>query len=105
MDSRSGKSEYHFREYHADSVIHFEISDILTQERLDITAEVCPMTFVRVKLKLQALAPGATLLVRLREGEPLANVPRSRRQEGHEIVALNEEGAGVHLLEVRKKRA
>ncbi len=105
MDSGSGKSEYHFREYHGGGPIHLEIPGDLTQERLDITAEVCPMTFVRVKLKLQALAPGATLLVRLREGEPLANVPRSLRQEGHEIVALSAEGAGVHLLEVRKKNA
>lgn len=103
MDSGSRKSEYHFREYHLAAAIHLEIQGELTQERLDITAEVCPMTFVRVKLKLQTLAPGATLLVRLREGEPLANVPRSLRQEGHEIVASSDEGAGVHLLEVRKK--
>lgn len=72
-------------------------------EHLDITGEVCPMTFVRVKLKLQALPAGGALSVRLREGEPLANVPRALRQEGHQIVAQHDEGDGIHLLEIRKK--
>ncbi len=61
------------------------------------------MTFVRVKLKLQALPPGAALQVRLRAGEPLLNVPRALRQEGHSIVAQHEEGGGIHVLEIRKK--
>jgi len=72
-------------------------------EHLDITGEVCPMTFVRVKLKLQALPAGGALSVRLREGEPLINVPRALRQEGHQIVAQRDEGHGIHLLEIRKK--
>jgi TusA-related sulfurtransferase len=73
-------------------------------ETLDITAEVCPMTFVRVKLKLAQMAGGAELAVRLREGEALANVPRSLRQEGHEILSLDREAGDVHRLIVRKKR-
>lgn len=72
-------------------------------EHLDITGEVCPMTFVRVKLKLQALPPGGELAVRLRAGEPLTNVPRALRQEGHQILAQRDEGNGIHLLEIRKK--
>ncbi len=72
-------------------------------EHLDITGEVCPMTFVRVKLKLQTLPPGGVLAVRLRAGEPLINVPRALRHEGHEIMAQQDEGDGIHLLEIRKK--
>lgn len=72
-------------------------------DRLDITGEVCPMTFVRVKLKLQDLPPGAALEVRLREGEPLRNVPRALRQEGHSILGQRDEGDGIHVLEIRKK--
>ena len=33
---------------------------------IDITGEVCPMTFVRTKLKLERMRPGETLSVRLR---------------------------------------
>jgi tRNA 2-thiouridine synthesizing protein A len=72
-------------------------------EQLDITGEVCPMTFVRVKLKLQSLSPGAELIVRLRAGEALTNVPRALRQEGHHVVAQSDEGNGIHRLDIRKK--
>lgn len=70
---------------------------------LDITSEVCPMTFVRVKLKLAQMPGGAELTVTLRDGEALSNVPRSLRQEGHEIVAIEAQGHGIHQLLVRKK--
>jgi TusA-related sulfurtransferase len=70
---------------------------------LDITGEVCPMTFVRVKLTLAQIPSGAVLAVRLREGEALTNVPRSLRQEGHEIVSIDPQSEGIHRLVVRKK--
>jgi TusA-related sulfurtransferase len=45
---------------------------------IDITAETCPMTFVRTRLALDALDPGQILLVRLAGADPLANVPPTR---------------------------
>jgi len=53
---------------------------------LDITKEVCPMTYVRVKLALERLAPGQTLEVRLVGDEPQRNVPRSVKEEGHRVL-------------------
>jgi len=72
--------------------------------RLDITREVCPMTYVRTKLRLEELPEGALLEVRLRGPEPLRSVPRSARDEGHEVVSLQEEadGQGVWRLLLRK---
>ena len=74
--------------------------------RLDITSEVCPMTYVRTKLRLEALPAGALLEIRLRGQEPLKNVPRSAREEGHEVVSLQEDpdGQGVWRLVLRKGR-
>ncbi|HJQ55565.1 MAG TPA: sulfurtransferase TusA family protein [Vineibacter sp.] len=71
---------------------------------LDITGDVCPMTFVRVKLALERLPSGAVLRVRLNDGEPLRNVPRSAQSEGHEILELAPEagGASVHRLIIRR---
>lgn len=46
------------------------------------------MTYVRVKLAVEALADGATLEVLLRGREPLENVPRSAREDGHEVLSL-----------------
>ena len=72
--------------------------------RIDITREVCPMTYVRTKLKLEELPAGALLEVRLRGQEPLRNVPRSAREEGHEVISLQEEadGQGAWRLVLRK---
>jgi adenylyltransferase/sulfurtransferase len=49
---------------------------------IDITTDVCPMTFVKVRIKMDTLAPGATLRIRLNNGEPLENVPRTLRDRG-----------------------
>lgn len=74
---------------------------------LDITKDVCPMTFVKTKLQIERMAPGEILEVRLNEGEPLENVPRSIADEGHELLSLEAEaeqgtGRAVHVLRMRK---
>ena len=46
------------------------------------------MTYVRTKLRLETLASGEVLEVWLSGDEPLRNVPRSAREEGHEVLAL-----------------
>lgn len=69
-------------------------------ERIDVTHEICPMTYVRVKLALESLDEGALLEVLLRGAEPLKNVPRSLREDGHEVLSLAPEGE-VHLLTLR----
>jgi TusA-related sulfurtransferase len=74
---------------------------------LDITSEVCPMTFVRTKLYIERIEPGELLKIRLKGKEPLTNVPVSIKELGHEILELTpEEGTdpyGIHLLIIRKK--
>lgn len=74
-----------------------------TDEFLDITTEVCPLTFVRAKLRLEKLPPGAVLAIRLKGGEPLRNVPRALGDEGHEILSLTAEEEDAHLLRVRRR--
>jgi tRNA 2-thiouridine synthesizing protein A len=69
---------------------------------VDITAEVCPMTFVRTRLALDRLAPGQTLLVSLRGDEPLRNVPRTAREQGHEVLSLETDPNGVSRLLLRR---
>jgi tRNA 2-thiouridine synthesizing protein A len=69
---------------------------------LDITGEVCPMTFVRTRLALDRMAPGQTLQVRLRGEEPLRNVPRTAREQGHEILSLDTDADGIATLLLRR---
>lgn len=71
-------------------------------QELDITSDVCPMTFVRTRLALDRMAPGQTLLVRLRGDEPLRNVPRTAREQGHEVLSLDTGTDGVTRLLLRR---
>ena len=82
---------------------------VFADVHLDITSEVCPLTFVRTRLKLEAMAPEEVLELRLAGEEPLRNLPRALADEGHEILSLEatgEEAGGraVHRLLLRKKR-
>ncbi len=52
---------------------------------LDIRHVTCPLTWVRTKLALEAMAPGEELLVLLTDGEARENVPRSAREAGHTV--------------------
>ena len=54
-------------------------------ETLDIRHVTCPLTWVRTKLALEAMAPGEELRVLLSDGEARENVPRSAREAGHEV--------------------
>lgn len=65
---------------------------------LDITAYVCPMTFVKTKLQLEEMDEGQTLALKIRLGESYNNVTRSVATEGHEI--LDERPVEDHVVEL-----
>ncbi len=74
---------------------------------LDITDEICPLTFVKTKLLIERMASGETAEVRLQGHEPLNNVPRSVKEFGHDVVSLDPEDRtapkdGIHRLIIRK---
>jgi TusA-related sulfurtransferase len=60
------------------------------------------MTFVRTRLALDRMAPGQTLLVRLKGEEPLRNVPRTAKEQGHEVLSLETDDDGVTRLLLRR---
>lgn len=64
-------------------------------EALDLTGVLCPLTWVKARLALERLAPGETLALRLDPGEPLESVPRSAREEGHEVAV---DGCAVTIV-------
>lgn len=73
---------------------------------LDITAEVCPMTFVRTRLLIEKMSVGETAEIRLKGQEPLENVPDSVTELGHDVLSIRQEseepGTGVHCILIRK---
>lgn len=65
--------------------------------RLDLTKDVCPMTFVKVKIALSKLPPRGRLDVLLKE-EALKNVISSLKQEGHWVTGVRREESGFHIV-------
>ncbi|MDR2525157.1 MAG: sulfurtransferase TusA family protein [Oscillospiraceae bacterium] len=78
------------------------MADFTADDHVDITDVVCPVTFVKVKVALDVLEEGQLLTVRLADGEPVQNVPRSVKEEGHQILKLADNGDGTYTLVVRK---
>lgn len=60
------------------------------------------MTFVRTRLALDRMAPGQTLLVRMKGDEPVRNVPRTAREQGHDVISLETGDDGVTTLVLRR---
>ena len=73
---------------------------------LDITSEVCPMTFVKTRLLIEKMSAGETAEIRLSGGEPLENVPASVTELGHAVLGVSHEengpGGGIYRLFIRK---
>ena len=68
---------------------------------IDITNDVCPMTFVRTRLALDRLVSGQILQIRLCGEEPTRNVPRTAEAQGHQVLAISE-ATGITTLFLRK---
>ena len=78
------------------------MADFNIADTVDITDMVCPVTFVKAKVALEELDDGEILSIRLNDGEPVQNVPRSIKEEGHKILKLNDNGDGTYELIVKK---
>ena len=74
------------------------MTEIKPDQSIDITREICPMTFVKTKLKLETMEAGQVLEVKLREGEPLSNLPKSVEQEGHVVLDIHKEDPYYKVL-------
>ncbi len=77
--------------------------ELIADHRLDLRGVLCPINFVKTKLKLEELESGQKLEVLLDEGEPITNVPRSVKQEGHQILKVYKEDEGYYRLIICKK--
>jgi tRNA 2-thiouridine synthesizing protein A len=71
-------------------------------EVLDLRGEVCPYTFVKTKLKLEEMESTEDLTVLLDDSTATANVSKSLRSEGHEILGLRSISEGVWEIRIKK---
>ena len=78
------------------------MSEYIIDDTVDITDVVCPTTFVKAKVALEELDEGQVLAIKMNDGEPVQNVPRSIKEEGHQILKLIDNEDGTYNLIVRK---
>ena len=76
--------------------------DIIADDKVDITDVVCPVTFVKTKVALEELDDGQILQVHINDGEAVQNVPRSIKEEGHQVLKLVDNGDGTYELFIKK---
>lgn len=74
------------------------MGDIKIEEELDLRGVVCPYNFVKTKLKLEEMDSGQVLSVIIDDGEPIRNVPRSVKEEGHKIVKVDKVDTSYRIL-------
>jgi FdhD protein len=68
---------------------------------VDLRGVRCPTNFVKARLALEMIDAGEIVQFLLDEGEPVKNVPRSLKAEGHTLLGLEEKGGySVLTLEV-----
>ena len=77
------------------------MADYESNDRVDITDVVCPMTFVKAKVAMEELEIGQVLAVTMNDGEPVQNVPRSFKEEGQQILKLIDNENGTYDLIVK----
>ena len=71
------------------------------KRKIDLHGVVCPLNFVKTKVALASLAAGDLLEVILDEGEAILNVPRSVKEEGHQVVQVENLGETFRVV-IRK---
>ncbi|TYQ15193.1 UNVERIFIED_CONTAM: TusA-related sulfurtransferase [Acetivibrio alkalicellulosi] len=78
------------------------MSEIKSDAYIDITDVVCPMTFVKTKVAIEDIENGQVLEVKMNEGEPVLNVPRSLKEEGHKVISVENNGDRTFTVWVKK---
>ncbi len=68
---------------------------------IDLRGVCCPTNFVKAKLALETVEAGETVDFLLDDGEPVRNVPRALKDEGHKLLGLKETD-GYYTLVLEK---
>ena len=71
-------------------------------QTIDLRGVSCPTNFVKAKLALEDVDNGTVVQMLLDDGEPVKNVPRSLKADGHKLIGLKQTDEGHYILELEK---
>ncbi len=80
------------------------MDELKYDKELDIRGDVCPFTFVKSKLVLEQMEKGQVLRVIVDYQPSAENVPKSMREEGQDVLAVNQIGEKEWEIIVRKTK-
>ncbi|MDH3975867.1 MAG: sulfurtransferase TusA family protein [Deltaproteobacteria bacterium] len=69
-----------------------------TDVSMDLRGVKCPINYVKAKIRLEMMSVGQTLQILLDDGEPIRNVPNSLKNDGQEIVKMEQVGEYFDLV-------
>lgn len=71
-------------------------------QTIDLRGVSCPTNFVKAKLALEEVDNGTVVHILLDDGEPVKNVPRSLKADGHKLIGLEQTDEGHYILKLEK---
>ena len=78
------------------------MSEVKAYSFVDITDVVCPVTFIKAKVALEKINNGQILEIKLNDGEPIQNIPRSLKNEKHKVLSVDKNQDGTYTIAVEK---
>ncbi len=85
-------------------IIKDSMEEFNYDKELDIRGDVCPFTFVKSKLALEQMEVGQVLRVIVDYKPSAESVPKSMKEEGQEVLAVNQLSENTWEILIRKKR-
>lgn len=67
-----------------------KMNEMKPDQVLDLKGVSCPMNFVKTKLVLEEMEAGQILEIILDDGDPIKNVSGSIKEEGHQILKVEQ---------------
>ncbi len=65
-------------------------NEVRIDKEIDIKGEVCPYTFVKTKLTLEAMKSGEVLRIVVDHLPATENIPKSLKGEGHAVLEVSQ---------------
>lgn len=69
---------------------------LVKRRKIDLRGEVCPYTFVKSKLIIEEMNPGEILEVLVDFAPSAENIPRSMKNEGHNVLEVKKIDTSCH---------
>ena len=81
-----------------------KINELKPDKTIDLKGEVCPYTFVKSKLVLEEMGPDQVLEVVVDHEPAVENVPKSLKNEGQKVLAVDKINDTDWKILVRKEK-